>query len=530
MFNLFTIHLTTSSYMLILFPIIGLTSCISNLKHLSIISTIANILQLTGLSLIFADLFQLHQMTTTTALVSNITSLEELLSANSLSQTDSSGTIVNSVSNDLVAGLPLFFATAVYAFEGIGVVLPLVKEMERPELFPGFNGVLNTSMMLVGLLYMAMGYFGYLKYGQFINGSITINLPKTTLNEFVRLMFAMAIGLSYGLQFYVPWTIMWPYIDERLFYAYRPRAARDKLDLMSKIREINLTESMAKMNKQQQQQRHNNDNDSNNNDDNNNNNKSRQQQQQLAPTTANDQGNDLLTSYWRKRHNMDNFQNSFGATMATSYTMSTNYTTMAQQQQQQQQQLVTNNNQQVTTTSSSAPLADYFGTRYKSFDLRTTDGEPQMPAKDMANVGIGSPVSIVSPGGVGSGHKVARNRFEDVIGNDSTSSGRSMPDVKWRPPPRSMRGKRKLVRYTVILLFVALTCKYPHLDLRPYWPLFRNDGALLRHYFAVIPHYLAMMRHSFAMMRHSFAIMPQSFAIMPHYLAISSFSVDHCTI
>ena len=385
------------------------------------------------------------------------------------------GAIVDSVSNDLVAGLPLFFATAVHAFEGIGVVLPLVKEMERPELFPGFNGVLNTSMMLVGLLYMAMGYFGYLKYGQFINGSITLNLPKTTLNEFVRLMFAMAIGLSYGLQFYVPWSIMWPYIDERLFYAYRPREARDKLDLVGKIKEINLTESMAQATKlnnssssssgtskqqhqsgqqphpQSQQQVGGN--------------KSRHQvvnkmrqdangSQLLSNSTTGDtsgRGSDLLTSYWRKRPLDNNLQNSFGATMATSYTMSTNYTAAMLDKQQQQQTLPTVSKQ----VSSAAPLASYFGsTNYRSFDLPAgqTVGQRQTHQLDHhQDQGEGNNNKV--------GHKVARNRFEDVVGNESTSSTRSLPDVKWRPPPRSMRGKRKLVRYTVILLFVALTCK-----------------------------------------------------------------------
>ena len=39
------------------------------------------------------------------------------------------------------------------------------------------NGVLNTSLSLVAILYIAFGFFGYLRYGEVIKGSISLNLP-----------------------------------------------------------------------------------------------------------------------------------------------------------------------------------------------------------------------------------------------------------------------------------------------------------------------------------------------------------------
>lgn len=72
--------------------------------------------------------------------------------------------------------LPLYFGTAIYAFEGIGVVLPLENNMKTPQDFSGLTGVLNTGMVIVASLYTAVGFFGYLKYGENVEATITLNL------------------------------------------------------------------------------------------------------------------------------------------------------------------------------------------------------------------------------------------------------------------------------------------------------------------------------------------------------------------
>jgi len=61
-------------------------------------------------------------------------------------------------------------------------VLPLESNMATPQDFGGFTGVLNTGMMIVACLYVAVGFFGYLKYGDAVKlGSITLNLPSNEL-------------------------------------------------------------------------------------------------------------------------------------------------------------------------------------------------------------------------------------------------------------------------------------------------------------------------------------------------------------
>ena len=77
--------------------------------------------------------------------------------------------------------LPLYFGTAIYAFEGIGVVLPLENQMKSPRELTGWDGILNTGMTLVTVLYITIGFFGYLKFGDKVEGSITLNLPVDDL-------------------------------------------------------------------------------------------------------------------------------------------------------------------------------------------------------------------------------------------------------------------------------------------------------------------------------------------------------------
>ena len=87
------------------------------------------------------------------------------------------------------AQYPLYFGTAIYAFEGIGVVLPLENQMRTPRDMRGWNGVLNTSMTIVTCLYIAVGFFGYLKYGESVQGSITLNLPVDQWYVLCRAIF-----------------------------------------------------------------------------------------------------------------------------------------------------------------------------------------------------------------------------------------------------------------------------------------------------------------------------------------------------
>lgn len=56
--------------------------------------------------------------------------------------------------------------------------MPLENHMKTPQKFVGVCGVLNQGMSFVTLVYIILGFFGYLKYGETTADSITYNLPK----------------------------------------------------------------------------------------------------------------------------------------------------------------------------------------------------------------------------------------------------------------------------------------------------------------------------------------------------------------
>ena len=57
-------------------------------------------------------------------------------------------------------------------------IIALENNMKTPQNFGGSCGVLNIGMTVIVILYVVVGFFGYIKYGSEAAGSITLNLPQ----------------------------------------------------------------------------------------------------------------------------------------------------------------------------------------------------------------------------------------------------------------------------------------------------------------------------------------------------------------
>jgi proton-coupled amino acid transporter len=116
-----------------------------------------------------------------------------------------------------VGSLPLFFSTVIFAMEGIGVVMPVENSMQKPQHFLGCPGVLNTAMGVVIFLYATIGFFGYVRFGEIVKGSITLNLPEGDVwGDVAKILMALAIFFTFGLQYYVPMEIFWAKVSHRI--------------------------------------------------------------------------------------------------------------------------------------------------------------------------------------------------------------------------------------------------------------------------------------------------------------------------
>ncbi|KAL4100188.1 hypothetical protein PRIC1_007983 [Phytophthora ramorum] len=98
--------------------------------------------------------------------------------------------------------LPEFYGTAVYSFEGIGLVLPIQNAMAEPERFPR---VLAICMLSILVLFLFIGEVPTIAFGRIDNGSMTAVLHEYCegwLVTMANVALAFACTLSFPIQFY----------------------------------------------------------------------------------------------------------------------------------------------------------------------------------------------------------------------------------------------------------------------------------------------------------------------------------------
>lgn len=120
-----------------------------------------------------------------------------------------------------IANLSLFFGTVIYVFEGIGIVLPLQREMKHPNNFSRKLGVLNIGVLILTSFVITFGFFGYWRFGDEVESSLTMNLPQDeVLAQAINIIIATGVALGYAMQFYIPIQILFPLIKRSMSCAF----------------------------------------------------------------------------------------------------------------------------------------------------------------------------------------------------------------------------------------------------------------------------------------------------------------------
>lgn len=114
----------------------------------------------------------------------------------------------------------LFIGTAIFTFEGIGLLIPIHESMEKPA---HFKPALMWVLVAVTVVFISCGLICYSAFGANVETVILLNFPSTSVfANSVQFMYAAAILLSTPLQLFPAIKIL----ENKVF----PRHASGKFD------------------------------------------------------------------------------------------------------------------------------------------------------------------------------------------------------------------------------------------------------------------------------------------------------------
>jgi proton-coupled amino acid transporter len=94
----------------------------------------------------------------------------------------------------------LFIGTAIFTFEGIGLIIPIQESMQQPKKFPS---VLGLVMIIITVVFTSMGALSYAAYGSKTKTVVILNMPQDSkFVNAVQFIYSLAILLSTPLQFF----------------------------------------------------------------------------------------------------------------------------------------------------------------------------------------------------------------------------------------------------------------------------------------------------------------------------------------
>jgi proton-coupled amino acid transporter len=100
----------------------------------------------------------------------------------------------------------VFIGTAIFTYEGIGLIIPIQESMKQPKKFPG---VLAGVMVVITVIFLSAGALSYAAYGSSTKTVVLLNMPQDDkFVNAVQFLYSLAILLSTPLQLFPAIRIM----------------------------------------------------------------------------------------------------------------------------------------------------------------------------------------------------------------------------------------------------------------------------------------------------------------------------------
>lgn len=94
----------------------------------------------------------------------------------------------------------LTIGSAIFTFEGIGLILPIQSSMKNPE---HFNKLLYTVMIIITVIFTSVGFLCYGTFGDKVNVEIINNYPQSSkLVNAVQFLYALAVMIGEPVQLF----------------------------------------------------------------------------------------------------------------------------------------------------------------------------------------------------------------------------------------------------------------------------------------------------------------------------------------
>ncbi|KAJ2863363.1 hypothetical protein GGI22_001972 [Coemansia erecta] len=104
------------------------------------------------------------------------------------------------------ARFPLLVGTAVYSFEGVTLVIPILDSLKEKH---RFGSILTLAIMFCLGLFLCVGSLSYLTFGESVKAVVLLNLPnKSSWTILVQVLYSVAILFSMPLQLFPAIKIM----------------------------------------------------------------------------------------------------------------------------------------------------------------------------------------------------------------------------------------------------------------------------------------------------------------------------------